>query len=53
MCLQSMYQQKEGRRIHIENDGDMNQQQLHFATEKKLLFKMFEFILHRFYLWQI
>jgi hypothetical protein len=37
MRLQSVFQQKEGRRIHIETDGNMNPQQLLFATEEKLL----------------
>jgi hypothetical protein len=53
MCLQSVSQQKEGWRIHIETDGNMNEQQLFFTTEVKLLFKMFKFILYRFCMWQI
>ncbi len=53
MCLQSVFQQKEGRRIHIETDGNMNEQQLHFATEEKLLFKLFEIIFYRFCMTQI
>ena len=53
MCLQSVFQQKEGRRIHIETDGNINEQQLRFAWEEKLLFKMFEFILYRFCMSQI
>jgi hypothetical protein len=48
MCLQSVFQQKEGPRIHIETDGNMNEQQMHFARKEKLLFEMFEFILYRF-----
>jgi hypothetical protein len=53
MCLQSVSQQKEGWRIHIETDGNMIEQQLFFTTEVKLLFLMFKFILYRFCMWQI
>jgi hypothetical protein len=53
MCLQSMFQQKEGQRIHIETDGNMNEQQLRFATGEKLLFNLFKSILYRFCIPQI
>lgn len=53
MCLQSVSQQKEGWRIHIETDGNMNTQQLQFAVEESLLCFKIKFILCRFCMAQI
>ena len=53
MCLQSVSQQKEGLRIHMETDGNMNEKQLFFTTEIKLLFVVFKFIFCRFCMTQI
>ncbi len=53
MCLQSVSQQKEGWRIHIETDDNMNTQQLQFAVEESLLCFNFKFISCRFCMAQI
>jgi hypothetical protein len=48
MCLQSVFQQKEGWRILIENDGNRYPQQLLFATKEVMLCKKLKFIFCRF-----
>ncbi len=53
MCLQSVSQQKEGRRIHIETDGNMNTQQLLCEAEEFLLCFEYNFISYRFCMAQI
>lgn len=53
MCLQSISQQKEGWRIHIETDGNMNTRQLLCKAEESLLCFKFKFISCRFCMAQI